>query len=180
MVHDKIFIPCCKFVKFNGSIDKAAIRKIWNITIKRTNGGKYFCSICCDVEVQEYKHTGNCIGIDLGIKDLIICSNGTKYNNPKYQYKAEQRLKKLQKDFSKKKKGSKNQEKARLRLAIGYEKLANKRNDYLHKITNKIVKENVVICIENLNVQGMIKNHFIENEVSTHVRIPHRQKNRRT
>lgn len=161
VVDDKIFIPCCKFVKFKGSIDKDAIRKIWNITVKRTNSGKYYCSICCDVEVQEYEHTGQCIGLDLGIKDLVICSDGTKYSNPKYQYKAEKRLKKLQKDFSKKKKGSKNREKARLKLAIGYEKLANKRNDYLHQITNKLIRDNSVICIEDLNVSGMTKNHHL-------------------
>lgn len=91
----------------------------------------------------------------------MICSDGTKYSNPKYQYKAEERLKNLQKDFSKKKKGSNNREKARLRLAIGYEKLANKRNDYLHQITNKLIRDNDVICIENLNVKGMTQNHHL-------------------
>ena len=161
VVDDSIFIPCCKWVKFKGSMDKESIKKIWNITVKRTCSGKYFCSICCDVDVQEYEHIGNCIGIDLGIKDLVICSDGTKFSNPKYQYKAEKRLKKLQKDFSKKKKGSKNKEKSRLKLAIGYEKLANKRNDYLHKVTNKLIKDNDVICIENLNVSGMTKNHHL-------------------
>lgn len=156
----KIFIPMLKETTFrNDSLDTSTIKKIRNLTIKRSNSGKYFCSICCDCEVTEHVHTGNCIGIDLGIKDLVICSDGTKYNNPKHQYKAEKRLKKLQKDFSKKKKGSKNREKARLRLAIGYEKLANKRKDNLHKVTNELIRNNDIICIENLNVKGMTKNH---------------------
>ena len=109
--------------------------------------GRHFCN------------TSKVIGIDLGIKDLVIDSNGNKYSNPKYQAKAEKKIKHLQRLYSKKTKGSKNQEKARLKLAIAHEKLCNKRKDNLHKITTKIVRENDVICIENLNVKGMAKNH---------------------
>lgn len=158
----KIFIPMLKLTSFrNDGLNISIIKKIRNLTIKRTNTGKYFCSICCDCEVSEYKHTGEVIGIDLGIKDLVIDSNGNKYSNPKYQEKLEKKIKHLQRVYSKKIKGSKNQEKARLKLATAYEKLSNKRKDNLHKITTKLIKENDIICIENLNIKGMTKNHHL-------------------
>lgn len=156
-----IFIPKAGLVEFREDYDfqSLGIKKIYNITIERSKINKYYCSICCDCEVSEYGHTGEIIGIDLGIKDLIIDSNGNKYENPKYQVKAEKKIKHLQRLYSKKKKGSKNQEKARLRLATAHEKLCNKRKDNLHKITTKLIKGNDVICIENLNVKSMTKNH---------------------
>ena len=158
--NDKIFIPMLKLTNFrNNDLDISSIKKIRNLTVKRSNSGKYYCSICCDCEILEYEHIGEVIGIDLGIKDLVIDSNGNKYNNPKYLNKVEKKIKHLNKLYSKKTKGSKNQEKARLKLAIAHEKLCNKRKDNLHKLTTKLIKENDVICIENLNVKGMTKNH---------------------
>ena len=156
-----IFIPKAGLVEFREDYDfqSLGIKKIYNITIERSKINKYYCSICCDCEVSEYGHTGEIIGIDLGINDLIIDSNGNKYENPKYQVKAEKKIKHLQRLYSKKKKGSKNQEKARLRLATAHEKLCNRRKDNLHKITTKLIKGNDVICIENLNVKSMTKNH---------------------
>lgn len=156
-----IRIPKAGLVKFREDYDfaKLSITKICNITIERSKTNKYYCSICCDVKIPEYKPTGEVIGIDLGIKDLVVDSNGSKYSNPKYQAKAETKIKHLNRLYSKKMKGSKNQEKARLKLAIAHEKLCNKRKDNLHKITTKLIKENDIICIENLNIKGMTKNH---------------------
>ena len=156
-----IRIPKAGLVEFREDYDfsKLNILKIRNLTIERSKTNKYYCSICVDIEQEEYEHTGEVIGIDLGIKDLVIDSNGNKYQNPKYQVKAEKKIKHLQRLYSKKAKGSKNQEKARLKLAIAHEKLGNKRKDNLHKITTKLIKESDVICIENLNVKGMTKNH---------------------
>ena len=158
-----IRIPKAGLVEFREDYDftKLNILKIYNLTIERSKTNKYYCSICVDVDQEEYKHTGEIIGIDLGIKDLIIDSNGNKYLNPKYQIKVEKKIKHLQRLYSKKTKGSKNQEKARLKLAITHEKLRNKRKDNLHKITTKLIKENDVICIENLNIKGMTKNHHL-------------------
>ena len=162
----KIFIPMLKLTNFrNDNLDISSIKKIRNITIKRSNSGKYYCSICCDYEIAEHNHTGEVIGIDLGIKDLVIDSNGNKYENQKYLNKVEKKIKHLQRLYSKKKKDSKNQEKARLRLATAYEKLSNKRKDNLHKITTKLIKENDIICIENLNVKGMMKNHHLAKSI---------------
>lgn len=157
IVDNKIFLPCAKRVKFRGTIEKDKLKKIYNITVKRTNTGKYFGSLCCDVEVNEPEHTGEIIGIDLGIKDLIIDSNGTKYDNKKFLKESERKIKHLQRELSRKKKGSHNREKARLKLAIAHEKLSNKRNNYLHQLTTKLVKENSIIYIEDLNVKGMLK-----------------------
>ena len=156
-----IKIPKVGLVEFREDYDFQSLRikKIYNITIERSKTNKYYCSICCDCEISEYEHTGEVIGIDLGIKDLVIDSNGNKYSNPKYQAKVEKKLKHLNRLYSKKTKGSKNQEKVRLKLAVAHEKLCNKRKDNLHKITTKLIKENDVICIENLNVKGMAKNH---------------------
>ncbi len=157
----KIYIPKAGLVKFREDYDfsKLNIKKIRNLTIERSKTNKYYCSICVDVEQEEYEHTGQVIGIDIGIKDLAICSDGAKFDNPKYQQKLEKKISHLNRLYSKKTKGSKNQEKARLRLAIAHEKLCNKRKDNLHKITTKLIKENDVICIENLAVKNMMKNH---------------------
>ena len=156
-----IVIPKAGKIAFRQDYDfsNLNIQKIYNITIERSKTNKYYCSICVDVEQEEYEHTGEIVGIDLGIKDLIIDSNGIKYENPKYLNKVENKIKHLNRLYSKKTKDSKNQEKARLKLTAAHEKLSNKRKDNLHKLTTKLIKENDIICIENLNVKGMIKNH---------------------
>ena len=163
----KIYIPKAGLVEFRQDYDfsKLRIQKIRNLTIERSKTNKYYCSICCDVEQKEYEHTGQVIGIDLGIKDLVIDSNGNKYSNPKYQVKTEKKIKHLQRLYSKKVKGSHNAEKARLKLATAHEKLCNKRKDNLHKITTKLIRENDVICIENLAVKNMMKNHKLANAI---------------
>ena len=165
LIPDKnhIRIPKAGLVEFREDYDfaKLNITKICNLTIERSKTNKYYCSICVDVDIPEYEHTGDVIGIDLGIKDLVIDSNGNKYSNPKYQVKVEKKIKHLQRLYSKKIKDGKNQEKVRLKLAVAHEKLCNKRKDNLHKITTKLIKENDVICIENLNVKGMTKNHHL-------------------
>lgn len=163
---DKIYLPKLKLVSFKSYVDISRIKKIYNVTIKRSNTNKYFCSICCDYEVPEYEQTGTCIGLDLGIKDLIITSDGQKFENKKFIKNGEKKIKHLQREFSRKKKGSKNQEKARIKLAIAHEKLSNKRKDYLHQLTTTLVKENSVICIEDLNVKGMMKNHKLSKSIA--------------
>ena len=169
LITDKnhIRIPKAGLVEFIEDYDftKLNIQKIYNITIERSKTNKYYCSICVDIEQEEYEHTGEVIGIDLGIKDLVIDSNGNKYDNPKYLNKVENKIKHLNRLYSKKQKGSKNQEKTRLKLAAAYEKLSNKRKDNLHKITTKLIKENDIICIENLNVKGMMKNHKLSKAI---------------
>ncbi len=156
-----IIIPKAGLVKFRADYDfsKLNVKKIRNLTIERSKTNKYYCSLTLDSEIEEYEHTGQVIGIDLGIKDLSICSDGTKFENPKYLQKSEKKISHLNRLYSKKTKGSKNQQKARLRLAIAHEKLCNKRKDNIHKLTTKLIRENDVICIEDLAVKNMMKNH---------------------
>ena len=162
----KIYLPKLKLVSYRAHVDLDKITKIHHVTVKKTNTNKYFCSICCDYEIDELEHTDECIGLDLGIKDLIITSNGEKFDNKKFLKNSEKKIKHLQRLCAKKTKGSKNQEKARLKLAIAHEKLSNKRKDYLHKLTTQLVKENSIICIEDLNVKGMMKNHKLAKSIT--------------
>ncbi len=115
---------------------------------------------------QLYPKLDTMVGIDVGLKDFTILSNGTKYENPKWLRKAEKRLAFLQRSLSSKKKGSSNRTKVRLQVAKLHEKITNQRNDFLHKVSNEITNENQVIVIEDLKVKNMIKNHKLAKAIS--------------
>lgn len=138
-----------------------------SITVKRVPSGKYFAVVNCkDVPVEEFEKTGSVVGIDLGLKDFAITSNGDKVPNPKYLRKSERKLRRLQRQHSRRKKGSKNREKSRVKLARQHEKVRNQRNDFLHKLTTALVKSHDVICCESLNVKDMVRNHHLAKSVS--------------
>ena len=107
------------------------------------------------------------MGIDLGLKYFASFSNGDKIENPNFLKKTEKKLKKLHRNLSKKQKGSNNRNKARIRLAKAYSKINNQKNDFLHKLSRKLVNENQVIAIENLNIKGMLKNHNLAKSISS-------------
>lgn len=139
---------------------------IKSVTITRTKTNKYFASILIDGIVKVKSEPINeIIGIDLGIKSLMTLSDGEVIENPKFIRTSEKQLKKLHKQLSKKTKGSKNRDKAKLKLAKAHEKIKNSKNDYIHKLTSKIVNENQVIVIEDLNVSGMMKNHKLAKSI---------------
>ncbi len=141
--------------------------RILNATVSQEPSGKYYVSLCCTgVDQIPYEKTGSLIGIDLGIKEFCITSNGEVVKNPKYLKKSLQRLSKLQRELSRKSKGSSNRNKARIKVARQYEKISNQRKDFLQKLSTKIIKENDVICIENLQVKNMIKNHKLAQSIS--------------
>ena len=140
--------------------------KIKSCTISKTTTDKYYVSILVDENVKQLPKNNNKIGIDLGIKEFAITSDGEVFENPKWLRKSEKRLKKLQRDLSRKKKGSKNRNKARLRLAKQYEKITNQRKDYLHKLSSYIINENQVIVIEDLKISNMLKNHNLAKCIS--------------
>lgn len=141
--------------------------KIVNATISQEPSGKYYCSICCtDVEFKTLDKTNSQIGIDLGIKDFAITSDGIKYDNPKYLGKSLDKLAKLQRSLSRKTRGSKNYNKARIKVARQHEKITNQRKDYLYKLSTQLIKENDIICIEDLQVKNMIKNHKLARSIS--------------
>lgn len=154
-------------VKFCSGFDFEFLNKLKvnKYTITKTCSGKFYCSLLADVDVPAFPASTQCIGIDLGIKDFAVCSDGKKFKSPDYK-KIDDRIKILQKNYSRTQKGSHNREKARIRLALAHERKANKRKDFLHKLSSKLVNENQVICLEDLNVQGMLKNHSLARSIS--------------
>lgn len=140
---------------------------IKSCTISKVPSGKYYISVLVDtVDIKQLEITDNKIGVDLGIKEFAICSDGNKFDNPKHLRKSEKRLIKLQKDLSRKKKGSNNRNKARLKVCKLHEKIYNERKDFLHKVSSQLINENQVIVIEDLKVKNMIKNHKLAKAIS--------------
>ncbi len=132
--------------------------RILNATISQEPSGKYYVSLCCtDLEVKSLPKTNNQVGIDLGIKDFAITSDGVKYENPKYLKQSLKKLTKLQRELSRKTRGSSNWNKARIKVARQYEKVKNQRQDYLQKLSTELIRENDVICIESLDILEMIE-----------------------
>ena len=141
--------------------------RIVSATVSQEPSGKYFVSLCCmDVPDKKYIKTGNSVGIDLGIKEFLITSNGEMVKNPKYLSKEERKLILLQRQLSRKSKGSANRRKARIRLAKQHEKIANQRKDFLQKLSTRIIRENDIICIEDLQVRNMVKNHKLAKSIA--------------
>lgn len=140
-------------------------KKIRSATISK-QAGKYFVSLLFDYCPYKVNKEKNEVGIDVGIKDLAILSDGTVFENIKTTKKHEKRLSVLQRRLSKKRKGSKNREKAKLKVSRLYQKMANIRNDYLNKITTAITKRYSLVAVENLNTKGMMKNHNLAKSIS--------------
>lgn len=140
--------------------------KIIKATIRRNPSGKYFVSLTCEVEIKQLPISQNKIGIDLGIKSFATLSTGEEVPNPKYLNKYLKQLKYWQRKLSRRQKGGKNREKARRKVALIHEKIANCRMDFLHKLSSRLINENQVIAIEDLNVKGMIQNHKLARSIS--------------
>lgn len=163
--NNKIYFP-----KFSKGIRLKEHRKlegkICNATISKTATNQFYVSIIVEKEIEPLQQNNNNVGIDLGIKDFCILSNGTRYENIKPLKKYLKKIKYLQRQLSKSKKASKRRDKRKLKLAIIHQRIHNQRLDYLHKITNSITDENQVIVIEDLNVNGMMKNHHLAQAIS--------------
>ena len=138
---------------------------IHSVTLTKTSTEKYYLSILIDYNIIYKEKLDTVIGLDLGIKDFIVDSNGNRYENKHFYKNQEKKLKKLQRQLSKKQKGSNNRNKLKIKLAKVHEKISNQRNTYLHQITSKIVNENQIICIEDLNVKGMMSNHKLAKSI---------------
>jgi putative transposase len=145
--------------------NKAGIK---SVTITKKKCGHFYATILIDGELLRNANPvtiNKTVGIDLGIKSLLTLSDGTSIENPKWIRSNEKKLKKLQKQLSKKQKGSNNKYKAKLKLARKHEQIKNQKQDYLHNITTKIINENQVIVLEDLNVSGMMKNHKLAKSI---------------
>jgi len=136
------------------------------ISVKLSPSGRWTASLVVDVEIEPLPESPNQIGLDLGITSLIALSNGEKVANPK-TFKAKRRkLRKAQKALSRKHKGSRNRDKARLKVAKVHEQISDARNDFLHKLTTRLVRENQTIAVEDLAVKNMVKNHKLALAIS--------------
>ena len=132
--------------------------RILNATVSQEPSGKYYVSFCCtDVDIKPLDKTNNSIGIDLGIKEFCITSDGEMIENPKYLKKSLDKLAKLQRELSRK---------SRIKVARQYEKIANQRKDFLQKLSTELVRNNDVICIEDLQVKNMVKNHRLARSIA--------------
>ena len=141
--------------------------RIISATISHERSGEYYASVMCEVEHPEsLPITDKVVGIDLGLHDFVVCSDGERVEAPKYFRKSEQKLARVQRAFSRTKKGSTGHEKARLKVARCHQKIKNQRNDFLHKLSTKLIHENQVICLEDLSVKGMERNHKLAKSVT--------------
>lgn len=141
--------------------------RILNATVSQEPSGKYYVSLCCtDVDIPVLDKTNNSIGLDLGIKEFCITSDGKMIENPKYLKKSLDKLAKLQRELSRKTKGGSNRNKARVKVARLQEHIANQRKDFLQKLSTEIIRSNDVICIEDLQVKNMIKNHKLARSIA--------------
>lgn len=162
----KIRIPKVGWISFRDKYKFNNLTKIYNITISKNSSGKYFASISAEVNIETFAKTKKSCGIDLGLKDFCILSDGIKFNNPRFLERREKRLRLLQKSLSRKIKGSKNYLKAKAKLTKFHEYIANCRKDYLHKISIQLIKEYDIICAETLQVKNMLKNHKLAKAIS--------------
>jgi len=140
--------------------------QIKSATVSQVPSGKYYVSILVETVHEELPHTNHNTGLDLGIKDLCITSDGEKYENPKIIKKYEKKLAKLQRKLAHKQKRSRNYYKKKKQIAKCYEKITNTRKDYLHKISHEIISENQVIVSENLQIKNMVKNHHLAKSIT--------------
>ena len=135
-------------------------------TLSKLPCGEYWLSILVDGDLNRIpKQTKECIGIDLGIKDFVVTSDREIFENLHFKKNESQRIIRLQKQLSRKQKGSNNRNKARIKIAKAYKKITDKKQYYLHQITNYLIDENQVICMEDLNVKGMLRNHKLAESI---------------
>lgn len=148
-------------------VSKQVEGRILSATVSQNPSGKYFVSVCVtDYEPEQLEKTGGVVGIDLGIKEFAITSDGTKYDNPKFLSKSQKKLARLQRQLSRKSSGSKRRERARVKVARQYENVHNQRVDFLHKLSTDLVKTYDIIAIEDLTPSNMVKNHKLAKSIS--------------
>ena len=136
------------------------------VTVTKDTAGRYFVSILVEEDIKSLPVINKQIGLDLGLKSMVITSDGERVGNPQYFRKDEKKLAKAQHRLSKKKKGSKNRNKARLKVARLHAKIADRRRDYQHKLSTRMIRENQTICIEDLSVKNMVQNRHLAKSIS--------------
>jgi putative transposase len=161
---NKLYIPKVGWIKIVLHRPIEGVMK--NLTVSRTKSGKYFASIQVEQEIDAPVYQGGKVGLDLGLKDFAVTSDGQRFPNPKHLRKSERRLARYQRKLSKTQKGSNGRDKARLKVAKLHEKIANQRLDFTHKLSRQLVESNQLTAIEDLNVKGMVRNHSLAKSIS--------------
>lgn len=156
-------LPKIGFVKIRQTVKNT---NIVSVTVVKTPSGKYFAAIRVKFEPKPRQNKGGEVGIDLGIKHYYTDSDGNAVDNPKNLEKSRRQLARAQRKLSKKKKKSHNYNKQRIKVAKIYEKVSNRRNDFQQKTSTMLISENQVICIENLKIANMVKNHRLARQIS--------------
>jgi putative transposase len=136
------------------------------VTVSKDTAGRYFVSILVEEDIKPLPVVNKQVGLDLGLKSMVILSTGEMVGNPRFFHKDEKKLAKVQRRLAKKKKGSKNRTKARKKVAKIHAKIADRRRDYQHQLSTRIIRENQVICVESLSVKNMVKNHCLAKAIS--------------
>ena len=137
-----------------------------SVTVTRDEANRYFVSILVEEDIKPLPITPKMVGLDLGLKSMVITSDGHTYGNPKFFAKDEKKLARAQRRHAKKKKGSKNRKKARLKVARIHKKIADRRRNYQHQLSTHIIRENQVVCVESLAVKNMVQNHCLAKAIS--------------
>lgn len=141
--------------------------RILSATVKRVPSGKYFVSLCCtDVPRADPARAVTAVGVDVGVESLMTLSDGTKVANPRAAGRFERKLAREQRRLSRKRRGSNNRERQRVRVARVQERVANVRKDAMHKATTRLADENQVVCLEDLNVRGMLRNRRLSRAIA--------------
>ena len=161
---NKIILPKIKGVRVKKT--QEIFGNISNVTVSQVSSGKYYVSMSVEVYEIKLPKTDKEIGIDLGLKDFVITSNGEHIENIKSLRQLEKKLTKAQRKLSGMQKGSNNWYKQKKKVAKIHEKISNIRNDYIHKVTTKLIQENQLIVSESLNVKGMMQNHHLAKSIS--------------
>lgn len=174
IVDNSIKLPKLGLVRFAKS--REVHGRILNATVRRNPSGKYFVSILAETEVQPLEKTKSSIGIDLGITDFAILSDGRRINNNKFTIKIEKKLKREQRKLSRRALNAKNNginlfdaknyQKQKRKVARLHERVMNQRNDFLNKLSTEIIKNHDIVCIEDLDTKGMLRNHKLAKSIS--------------
>jgi putative transposase len=164
IIENRLKLPKLGWIKFHKSQEITG--NLVNVTVTRTTSGKYIASILCETEIEKHPQVTQNIGLDLGIKFYLVTSDGEVVDNPKYYRIQKRKLRKAHKKLSRTTKGSSNRVKAKIKLAQTYERITNSRDDFLHKLSTRLIKENSIICIEDLQVANMVKNQKLALSIS--------------
>ena len=157
-------VPKLGLVKFAKSREVQG--RLLSATIRKTPTGKYFVSLLAEVDIQSLPERTKTVGADLGIKEFAILSDGRVIPNPKYLRQKEKQLAYWQRKLSRRKKGGKNREKARLKVALLHEQIRNQRTDFLHQVSTRLIRRNQVVALEDLKVKNMLRNHKLAKSIA--------------